>query len=67
MRQANLMSLAASQLGSKNGLRNDLKSYMKNDGMAGPAKSLDILRRNLQSAINKDIDNIIKKYLDVST
>lgn len=33
--------------------------------MPGPAKSLDLLRKNLQSAINKDIDAVIKKYLEV--
>jgi len=31
------------------------------------AKSLNILRRNIQSAINKEIDTIIKKYLEVGT
>ncbi len=31
------------------------------------AKSLDILRANLQKHINKEMDVIIQKYLEVST
>lgn len=29
------------------------------------AKSLDILRQNLQSSINKEIDAVLKTYLEV--
>ena len=29
------------------------------------AKTLDLLRQNLQKCINKEIDTIVKQYLDV--
>lgn len=64
MRQVSLMSLAASNLGAKNGVRNDIKSYIRKGCTTSATKSLDILRKNLQSAINKDIDHVIKKYLE---
>lgn len=65
MRQVNLMNLAASQIGTRNGCLSELPTYRRAHCMTGPAKSLDLLRKNLQSAINKDIDNVIKKYLEV--
>lgn len=65
MRQVTLMNLAAAHMGSKNGVRNDIQTYIRTGCITSPAKSLDILRKNLQSAINKDIDNVIKKYLEV--
>lgn len=64
MRQVSLMSLAASNLGAKNGVRSDIKSYIRKGCTTSPSKSLDLLRKNLQSAINKDIDHVIKKYLE---
>lgn len=33
---------------------------------ASANKSLDILRRTVQSAVTKEIDQVIKKYLEVS-
>ncbi|KAK5644449.1 hypothetical protein RI129_005749 [Pyrocoelia pectoralis] len=60
MRQVTLMNLAASHLGARNGNI----TYMSAGCITSPTKSLDLLRKNLQSAINKDIDNVIKKYLE---
>lgn len=65
MRQVTLMNLAASQIGLRNGSLSELSHYRRTHSMVGPAKSLDLLRKNLQSAINKDIDSVIKKYLEV--
>lgn len=65
MRQLTLMNLVSTQLGTKNGIRSDIQNYMRNGCITSPVKSLDLLRRNLQAAINKDIDNVIKKYLEV--
>jgi len=31
------------------------------------ARSLDLLRSNLQKFINKEIDDVIQKYINVST
>ncbi|CAH0556168.1 unnamed protein product [Brassicogethes aeneus] len=56
MRQVSLMNLASTQMGVKNSFKSIRPS--------SSAKSLDLLRKNLQNAINKDIDNIIKKYLE---
>ncbi|KAL1140995.1 hypothetical protein AAG570_000921 [Ranatra chinensis] len=39
-------------------------SRMRCRNIVSAAKSLDILRQNLQSAINKEIDLVIKKYLE---
>lgn len=64
MRQVTLMNLAASQLGARNC---NTSNYMSAGCITSPAKSLDILRKNIQSAINKDIDNVIRKYLEVCT
>lgn len=65
MRQISLMNLAASQLGVKNGSRSTIPNCRRTYSITSPAKSLDLLRKNLQSAINKDIDNVIRKYLEV--
>lgn len=65
MRHVTLMNLAASHIGIRNGSLNEIPSYRRSHCMPGPAKSLDLLRKNLQSAINKDIDAVIKKYLEV--
>lgn len=61
MRQITLMNLTASQIGARNG---NASNFMSVGCITSPVKSLDILRKNLQSAINKDIDNIIRKYLE---
>lgn len=65
MRQVTLMNLAASHMGSRNGVKSEFKNFINHGCITSPAKSLDLLRRNLQSAINKDIDCVIKKYLEV--
>jgi len=31
-----------------------------------PAKSLDLLRQNIQRSVNQDIRNVITKYMEVS-
>jgi hypothetical protein len=41
-------------------------SKMRCRSVTGAAKSLDILRQNLQANINKEIDMVIKKYLEVN-
>lgn len=64
MRQISLMNLAASQLNCKNGTKSMIPNYRRAYSITNPAKSLDLLRKNLQNAINRDIDNVIKKYLD---
>ncbi|KAJ8932753.1 hypothetical protein NQ314_014453 [Rhamnusium bicolor] len=64
MRQISLMNLAASQLGVKNGTKSSIPNYRRAYSITSPAKSLDLLRKNLQNAINKDIDNVIKKYVE---
>lgn len=67
MRQISLMNLAATQFTGKNGTRSSIiPNYRRSYSITSPAKSLDLLRKNLQNAINKDIDNVLKKYLDVS-
>ncbi|XP_050428548.1 deoxynucleotidyltransferase terminal-interacting protein 1 isoform X2 [Adelges cooleyi] len=38
-------------------------SKMRAKNLVNAAKSLDLLRQNLQSSINKEIDDIIRKYL----
>lgn len=65
MRQLTLMNLVSSQLSTKNGIRSDIQNYMRSGCITSPVKSLDLLRKNLQTAINKDIDNVIRKYLEV--
>lgn len=35
-------------------------------GRYGAARSLDLLRQNIQSLVNRDVDALLKKYLDVS-
>ena len=40
-------------------------SKMRCRGITSATKSLDILRQNLQASINKEIDMVIKKYLEV--
>nr|CAD7398163.1 unnamed protein product [Timema poppensis] len=60
MRQVNL-----SNLGLRSSYRNHIPlSRFRGRCLTSPAKSLDLLRQNIQSAINKEIDAIIKKYLE---
>lgn len=40
-------------------------SRLRNRSVTNAAKSLDILRQNLQASINKEIDAVLKKYLEV--
>ncbi|RZF35533.1 hypothetical protein LSTR_LSTR010224 [Laodelphax striatellus] len=39
-------------------------SRLRGRGVTNATKSLDILRQNLQTSINKEIDSILKKYLE---
>lgn len=67
MRQITLENIGESV--NENSTGNKIASKaMKMHGrnVVNAAKSLDLLRQNIQSAINNDIDRIIKKYLDVS-
>ncbi|XP_030746943.1 deoxynucleotidyltransferase terminal-interacting protein 1 isoform X2 [Sitophilus oryzae] len=64
MRQVTLLNIAATTLGMKNGAKLTNHNHRKQYSVTSTAKSLDLLRKNLQAAINKDIDNIIKKYID---
>lgn len=41
-------------------------SKMRCRSITSAAKSLDILRQNLQATINKEIDLVIRKYLEVN-
>lgn len=62
MRQITLQNLSATKNGVKSSNQNHRRSY----STTSVTKSLELLRVNLQNAINKDIDNVIRKYLDVS-
>ncbi|KAH1011028.1 hypothetical protein HUJ04_000470 [Dendroctonus ponderosae] len=64
MRPFTLLNLAANTLGMKNGAKVTIQNHRKSYSVTSATKSLDLLRKNVQMAINKDIDNIIKKYLD---
>jgi deoxynucleotidyltransferase terminal-interacting protein 1 len=68
MRQVTLSNLAVSQLGLRPPYRPLIPvNRLRGSCITSTAKSLDILRQNIQSAINKEIDTIIKKYLEVLT
>nr|XP_014288498.1 deoxynucleotidyltransferase terminal-interacting protein 1 isoform X3 [Halyomorpha halys] len=60
MRPVTLAALA----NSKTSRPHNTLSKMRYRNMTSAAKSLDILRQNLQAAINKEIDLVIKKYLE---
>ncbi|XP_065225562.1 deoxynucleotidyltransferase terminal-interacting protein 1-like isoform X1 [Planococcus citri] len=65
MRQATLENLADMGV-NENGGKNAVKAAkMRGRNVVNAAKSLDLLRQNIQSAINNDIDRVIKKYLDM--
>lgn len=63
MRQVTLANIIDVANGNEKATTKAAKMRAKN--LVNAAKSLDLLRQNLQNSINKDIDNIIKKYLTV--
>lgn len=66
MRQVTLKNLAEN-VNENNSTKIAIKAAkMHGRNVVNAAKSLDLLRQNIQSAINNDIDRVIKKYLDVS-
>lgn len=66
MRQTTLSNLSSSNLTFRTNPRPQaLTNRIRSGCETNPSKSLDILRRNLQSAITKDIDAVIKKYMEV--
>ena len=67
MRQVTLENIAENVGDNSAGNKIAIKAAkMHGRNVVNAAKSLDLLRQNIQSAINNDIDRIIKKYLDVS-
>ncbi|CAG9760803.1 unnamed protein product [Ceutorhynchus assimilis] len=67
MRQITLLDFASStNFAVKNGVKSPNQNQRKPSigSIMSASKSLDLLRRNLQTAINKDIEYVIKKYLD---
>lgn len=64
MRQVTLANIIDVANGNDKATTKAAKMRAKN--LVNAAKSLDLLRQNLQNSINKDIDNVIKKYLTVS-
>lgn len=66
MRQVTLENIADC-VNDHSGTKNAIKAAkMHGRNVVNAAKSLDLLRQNIQFAINNDIDRVIKKYLDVS-
>ncbi|XP_060841468.1 deoxynucleotidyltransferase terminal-interacting protein 1 [Rhopalosiphum padi] len=61
MRQVTLANIIDVANGNDKATTKAAKMRAKN--LVNAAKSLDLLRQNLQNSINKDIDNVIKKYL----
>lgn len=67
MRQVILSNLTSSHLGLRPSCRPHLPiNRIRGQCVQSSAKSLDLLRQNVQAAINKEIDSVIKKYLEVS-
>lgn len=66
MRQVTLENLADIGVNENGGKIAVKAAKMHGRNVVNAAKSLDLLRQNIQSAINNDIDRVIKKYLDVS-
>lgn len=62
---ANIIDVTNANNGNDKATTKAVKMRAKN--LVNAAKSLDLLRQNLQNSINKDIDNVIKKYLSVCT
>lgn len=67
MRQVILNNLPNAQAGLRVAPRHLQPSHSRIRGrcVTNASKSLDILRQNLQAAINKEIDAVLKKYLEV--
>lgn len=65
MRQVTLVNLGTSTFGNKNGNKSNFAHFRKNYSVTCPTKSLELLRKNIQNAINRDIENVIKKYVEV--
>uniref|UniRef100_A0A8D8ZTG8 Uncharacterized protein n=2 Tax=Cacopsylla melanoneura TaxID=428564 RepID=A0A8D8ZTG8_9HEMI len=63
MRQVTLCSLSGTTLRSM--VQRTLNPRIRSRCVMSATKSLDILRQNLQASINRDIDSIIKGYLEV--
>ena len=68
MRQMTLSSLSSSSSGQ---MRQTLSAQaagtkLRGRCMTSASKSLELLRLNVQNVINKEIDAVLKKYLDVS-
>lgn len=63
MRQVTLANIIDVANGNDKASTKAAKMRAKN--FVNVAKSLDLLRQNLQSSINKEIDNVIRKYLTV--
>ncbi|XP_050532622.1 deoxynucleotidyltransferase terminal-interacting protein 1 isoform X2 [Daktulosphaira vitifoliae] len=61
MRQVTLANIIDVANGNDKASTKAAKMRAKN--FVNAAKSLDLLRQNLQSSINKEIDNVIRKYL----
>ncbi|XP_046981386.1 deoxynucleotidyltransferase terminal-interacting protein 1 [Schistocerca americana] len=67
MRQVILSNLSNSQMGSRLTFRPHTHLPMnriRGRCITSAAKSLDILRLNIQAAVNKELDLVIKKYLE---
>uniref|UniRef100_A0A8D9DUT2 Deoxynucleotidyltransferase terminal-interacting protein 1 n=1 Tax=Cacopsylla melanoneura TaxID=428564 RepID=A0A8D9DUT2_9HEMI len=62
MRQVTLCSLSGTTLRSM--VQRTLNPRIRSRCVMSATKSLDILRQNLQASINRDIDSIIKGYLE---
>lgn len=70
MRQVILNNLSSGQRpNSQTLVRHSYSPFTRLRGrpITNAAKSLDILRQNLQSSINKEIDAVLKKYLEVTS
>ncbi|XP_044755184.1 deoxynucleotidyltransferase terminal-interacting protein 1 isoform X2 [Coccinella septempunctata] len=64
MKQVTLVNLGASTFGTKNGNKSNLAYYRKTYSVTCPTKSLELLRKNLQKAINRDIESVVQKYVE---
>lgn len=64
MGQVTLLNLGTTSFGTKNGNKTNLAYYRKTYSVTCPTKSLELLRKNIQNAINKDIENVLKKYVE---
>ncbi|KAI5694721.1 hypothetical protein M8J76_008716 [Diaphorina citri] len=62
MRQVTLSNLSGNTLRSM--VQRTLNPHIRGRCVMSASKSLDVLRQNLQAAINKDIDAVIQGYLE---